>query len=381
MTSLFSHLRWTPTDLTPNDLEFRIGLTDLRTDARQMPEPNLGSGSKWNINHLSAFHVVARKNVPLDAVIPKECLPDARDVRSRFPELFALEGDVVRDLPKQNTDLPPGAVKQAMFSRASYFYRALKKAVHHTSNSSVASNTTARSDLTHTTDEDKSENVAEVVLHVLLEFALTDLSPPNAIVRGGRQYAHSLRTDHMSCTLDLIGGIPTTIVSDGTLRLEKVLMPGRSSRTLKDLILAQIDAKRYDKEDLISRVDGRLFAESLAMAMTNATRSTGDQETLVIGIHHRSAFFVHTFFPSSYLAQILLMRDLPPTTHIIMKRSPTFDLLDAQERLTFAVNCVAWFNYTARTDNFVGRLRYEDLNEKKDRSRHCIDISETHTER
>ena len=73
--------------------------------------------------------------------------------------------DDVRDLFELDDDLRINAVKE---SSASLFYEKLRELVLRGSGTSLSTTGSQRSDLSHSTDEDKGELVAEIVLKDLL---------------------------------------------------------------------------------------------------------------------------------------------------------------------------------------------------------------------
>ncbi|KAI8820182.1 uncharacterized protein EV422DRAFT_531928 [Fimicolochytrium jonesii] len=354
-----SHLAFTAD--TTGELNFPFGIADLRSYALHQPPPaTLGSGSKWGPTHLSAFHVVTKTNLPVEAVVPGHLLPSRDVVRAAIPSLFSVDGDVVRDVDFTLKNAPE-EIRSTIRSESYTFYRNLQAVIAHTSDESVRSASTTGPDLSSTTDEDKPENVGEALLKTFVGLVIDSMGP--TISRNGKTYEIELRPEPLERTIRLCGGIPAIVRSDGWLALVKSATSkgSRRGRLVGGVTLCGIEAKRYGHEHFIDGIYGQLFAECLALAYNNRTKGPGDQETFLIGIHHRKVFIVHVFLPASYLDAIQLTVDLPDNVYVVLKRSRVFDLLWSEDRMEMARAVLAMEAHLGTTANLVGRMRSDPL--------------------
>ncbi|KAI8825571.1 uncharacterized protein EV422DRAFT_502978 [Fimicolochytrium jonesii] len=318
------------------DLNFPFGIEELRSYAfRQPPPASLGSASKWGPNHLSAFHVVTKANLPVEAVVPLHLIPSRDLVRAGRQSLFALDGDVVcaEDVERLPDDQ---VIKTALRSESYWFYRQLQAAVDEYGTDTIPSASTTALVEEDEVEEDEveedevAENEVDHFAGTLLRFFLllvTELGP--TVVRDNKPYGIELWPLSIQMGVSFHGG--------SEVRNEESLLVGL----------------RY--------VTSRLFAGCLAIAVKNREKAPGDQEAFVIGIHRREAYIVHTFFPATYLDAIQTSVNLPSDVHVLLKRSRTFDLLWSDQRLDFACAVLAMQNHMATTDNLVGRMRFETL--------------------
>ncbi|KAJ3017981.1 hypothetical protein HKX48_003231 [Thoreauomyces humboldtii] len=327
----------------PSDFVNGPSLPELVQNNPQTGTRSIHPASNSTKETLNAFHVKVDRNLDVKFTIPQGHLP----VTECPPQFFQLGGDDVfgfhRSHPLFRTDAAP-------------FYRTLREVARHTYDASLgASSGSVPSDSEE--EETKPELASQELLCILVEDVMLYCCDPTLPGANDSEYEIKLVKGSRKDKVIVAQGAQFSAVTDGQLRVFRNRRPKRS-RVVKNLIVAQMEAKRRNGEDMIDEVHGQLFAESLTMALVNARLAGGPQETVIFAIHLAKAFFVHTHFPDTYLRRCAQNAPLPADAYVVMKRSVSFDLMETSARRTYFKNVAAWVNYATSLQHEIGAVPF-----------------------
>ncbi|KAI8911408.1 hypothetical protein DFJ77DRAFT_97191 [Powellomyces hirtus] len=129
----------------------------------------LQSVSQWTSLYSNALHHNCFGGAPIAQCVPQEHVPSSQEICSSNPMFFQLDVDAVRDWEHDDLDSPyTASVSAAKKSAAASFYEQLHTVLLRGSQTSLTSTGSARSDVSHTTEEDKAENSSETLLKLLI---------------------------------------------------------------------------------------------------------------------------------------------------------------------------------------------------------------------
>ncbi|KAI8818092.1 uncharacterized protein EV422DRAFT_508316 [Fimicolochytrium jonesii] len=231
------------------------------------------------------------------------------------------------------------SISAAKKSAAASFYEQLHTVLLRGSQTSLTSTGSARSDVSHTTEEVKAENASETLLKLLIALFVHEEKQDSI---DGR-LVFKLRDDRLSGNVSF-SGRSAAVINNGYINLRRQ----RHTRKFYDvggLIVAFLEAKRLEHRMTEERLFAQLTGESLWTAQENFTgnRNRGDQEVFGLGIHHRHAHITHAFYPAQYLENVLNNQPLG-AQQVELRKSIGFDLAIPRERL----------EYDAKTDVTTG---------------------------
>jgi len=306
----------------------------------------LKSGSAWTDAHLQAFHIIPILNLEIHNIIPKEFMPNDKELTDNFHLFWSMNRDDIYDENWEKfCQTDPNTYAKTRISISTVLENLATLVDRRRNKDSDLSSTSDEGDMIEFQTWIFSNSICRTFLNVL---NLHQKKLPSwDYVTGTKKGAHR--------PIKILDSIIGQVRNDGAIIHTDI------DRSISSFIWIEVKSLEYapipkTESAYMSKIPQKA-AEALSFAQSHwqkAGTNIKDQESFGLEFNHRYASFWHTVFPKEYLLNVHRFPVLSYDHVIVLKRSKVFDLIETEDRKEFARCFVGLLNYISKGNPLIG---------------------------